>query len=317
MLFENVLEAKLDHTQRIEKGGGVTIGYSGITKGFSLLWFVDLKKSLYLYTVVQRIGSNCFNIYILEKGKNPLKIPPFECVLPGVVVSTSPWSSLEVVVPMSLLLMGFIYLYFNNRRLAVRLRKIAIARQELDGWVQAANDGAKQKEELLKQCEELESQLGAELESCQLALEFRTRQLSEVGELVSQIDGNRDLIRQIQLVTHRERNNRFLTRLGHMAYISRSTFVKKVAAQYPRVSHSDLELLYWMKMGLDTKMISELSFRSTGSVKVKRSRLRRKLGMDINSPSILAHLVSVFEAKDASKPSGGNNARHYREMDKI
>gem|GEM_PF-4623022 len=221
-------------------------------------------------------------------------------MIPGAFVTTTSWLSIEVVIPLALLLMGLVYLYINNRRLARRLRKIALDKEDMSQIAKVAKANDARKQVLLDQYKSDENQLRGELESCQLALEFRTRQLAEIGDRVKLMEGNADLLRQIKQITMRERNNRFLTRLSHMAYISRSPFVKMVAGYFPKLTHSDLEILYWMKVGLDTKMISELSFRSTGSVKVQRSRLRRKLGMPINSPSILAHLDEITKGNDAS-----------------
>lgn len=59
--------------------------------------------------------------------------------------------------------------------------------------------------------------------------------------------------------------------------IPEDIFIKTLLKVHPILTPQEIQLCYMLKKGLSTKEISTLTFREEGSVKVARSRLRKKL----------------------------------------
>lgn len=144
--------------------------------------------------------------------------------------------------------------------------------------------------------EELEEELEAlriENESNRIALRFRQEQLVKLMELVGKIEGNREIVLNISALVNKDRDERFLSYLDQVVTISNSPLIRKISLKYPGITKAELELCYWLYLGLDTKGISNLTFRSPGSVKVQRSRLRKKLGIRDLSQSLVSFLDQI------------------------
>lgn len=152
-------------------------------------------------------------------------------------------------------------------------------------------------EEESRSCyEELEEKLEAlriENESNRLALRFRQEQLVKLMELVGKIEGNKEIVLSMSTLVNKDRDERFLSYLDQVVTISNSPLIRKISLKFPGITKSELELCYWLYLGLDTKGISNLTFRSPGSVKVQRSRLRKKLGIRDLSQSLVSFLDQV------------------------
>lgn len=72
-----------------------------------------------------------------------------------------------------------------------------------------------------------------------------------------------------------------------------SDFFERLSKQFDTLSQSDLRLCALLKMNLRTKEIANLTFRNPESVKVARSRLRKKLGLTHTNTSLPAFLNQV------------------------
>jgi len=62
-------------------------------------------------------------------------------------------------------------------------------------------------------------------------------------------------------------------------YYPNKSFAKKLLKKHSNLTPKDIQLSFYIKNDLQTKEIAELSFREVGSIKVARSRLRKKLGL--------------------------------------
>ncbi|NBP69836.1 MAG: hypothetical protein EBU52_13945 [Cytophagia bacterium] len=60
-------------------------------------------------------------------------------------------------------------------------------------------------------------------------------------------------------------------------------FFDQLKTKYPHLNSSDLKLCALLKLKLDTKEIASIMNISPQSVKVARSRLRKKLELDLTS----------------------------------
>lgn len=59
-------------------------------------------------------------------------------------------------------------------------------------------------------------------------------------------------------------------------------FSKKLLAKYPSVTNGEVKLCILLKLGMNTKDIASVLFQTEGSIRVSRSRLRKKLQLDSN-----------------------------------
>ncbi len=67
-------------------------------------------------------------------------------------------------------------------------------------------------------------------------------------------------------------------------------FYKRLLAKHPRLSKSDLRLCAFLSMNLSTKEIAQITQQNPSSIKVARSRLRKKLVMTTKDGSIAKYL---------------------------
>ncbi len=69
-------------------------------------------------------------------------------------------------------------------------------------------------------------------------------------------------------------------------------FSKKLLDKYPSITNAEIKLCILLKLGMSTKDISSVLFQSEGSVRVSRSRLRKKLELDATQ-NLLTFLTSL------------------------
>jgi len=70
-------------------------------------------------------------------------------------------------------------------------------------------------------------------------------------------------------------------------------FFEKLLKKYPYLTLNDLRLCAFLKMNLSTKEIANLTFRNLESIKVARSRLRKKLDLTHTNTNISTFLNAV------------------------
>lgn len=69
-------------------------------------------------------------------------------------------------------------------------------------------------------------------------------------------------------------------------------FSKNLLEQFPSITNAEIKLCILLKLGMNTKDISSVLFQSLGSVRVARSRLRKKLELDA-SQNLLTFLATL------------------------
>ncbi|MCF6366252.1 MAG: response regulator [Bacteroidales bacterium] len=69
-------------------------------------------------------------------------------------------------------------------------------------------------------------------------------------------------------------------------------FSKKLLEKYPNLTNAEIKLSIFLRLGMNTKDISSALFQSPESVKVARSRLRKKLNLD-SKQNLSAFFASV------------------------
>jgi DNA-binding response OmpR family regulator len=93
---------------------------------------------------------------------------------------------------------------------------------------------------------------------------------SEIRELVQGI------IEQIEEHTHNDSWQRFNIAFNRIY----SKFHQNLLSDFPDLTTAELKLCTLLKLGLDNKSIASILHQSNDSIKVSRSRLRKKLGLD-------------------------------------
>ena len=68
-------------------------------------------------------------------------------------------------------------------------------------------------------------------------------------------------------------------------------FIQNFTRAHPELSPAEIKLSIFLKLGMNTKDISNLLYLTPESVKVARSRLRKKLGLTL-SDNLHSYLVS-------------------------
>lgn len=71
---------------------------------------------------------------------------------------------------------------------------------------------------------------------------------------------------------------------------SNSIFFEKISKKFPTLTQNDLRLCALLKINLRTKEIANLTFKNPESVKVARSRLRKKLGLTHSNTELSSFL---------------------------
>jgi len=133
-------------------------------------------------------------------------------------------------------------------------------------------------------------------DALELELVKKLLMLSKQAEAVQKIDlqltkmpetsDNLDLRKHIMSI----KNDSTWDELDIQITQSNSLLFEKLSQKFDNLSQSDLRLCAFLKMNMRTKEIAHLTFRNPASIKVSRSRLRKKLGLTHSSMTISTFL---------------------------
>lgn len=104
------------------------------------------------------------------------------------------------------------------------------------------------------------------------------RLISMVGEIIENIES------KIKEDTWQKFNVNF-------DYVN-TRYIERLLKVYPNLTKAELRLCSFVRLGLTNKEIASILYNSTESIKVSRSRLRKKLQLDVND-NLEAHLASI------------------------
>lgn len=105
-----------------------------------------------------------------------------------------------------------------------------------------------------------------------------TEQLIDLRKIASETDKNKynKLILDIRNNIDESAWNEFEVRFQNV----HKDFIDKLYQVYPSLTPNETKLCSFLKLNMSTKDISALTFQSTKSIEVARTRLRKKIGMD-------------------------------------
>lgn len=75
-------------------------------------------------------------------------------------------------------------------------------------------------------------------------------------------------------------------------FLTEDIFLKRLLTKHPALLPVDIQLCLLLKRNLPSKEIASLTYRSTNTVKVARSRLRGRLGLHLKD-NLYKYLISI------------------------
>ena len=126
----------------------------------------------------------------------------------------------------------------------------------------------------------------------QKELEKANTEISKINEEITMAN-EESFHSQKNKILHalKQLNNDGLTKdLNLQITKSNQDFFEKLSLNFPNLTQNELRLCALLKMNLNTKEIANLTFKNAQSVKVARSRLRKKLGLTHNKMAISVFL---------------------------
>lgn len=137
---------------------------------------------------------------------------------------------------------------------------------------------------------ELESEYKTNMELLSNSLQAAERAIKIIKE-----DRNIQSRTKLKLmkVLDQRANKHLIEDIDHKFVKLNEAFYKKMSTKYPNMTPNNLKLCTYLKMNLSTKDIAVLQFTSPESVKVARSRLRKKLKIKDPSTTLNSFLNSI------------------------
>ncbi len=190
-----------------------------------------------------------------------------------------------------LLSIGLFYNYLAKLKLLKKLRKNeSILKQQNEELVNRNEIINIQNVELEMNKVEIENELKSKLT-------LLSNNLDVLDKLEALIEGNQEIDFSVKrkLLNHlnSKENKRIIEDLDFQFLELHEAFYSKLSKKHPTLTSNNLKLCTYIKMNLSSKEIASLTFTSPNSVKIARSRLRKKLGLINPEQSIVSYLNSI------------------------
>ena len=101
--------------------------------------------------------------------------------------------------------------------------------------------------------------------------------------------------KEISSIIKSERNQKILGDIEFQMFEIHEKFFANLSRKHPNLTNNNLKLCLYLKMNLSTKEIASLMFSSVDSVKVARSRLRKKMDLKSKAVKLSSYLNSIGE----------------------
>ena len=118
-----------------------------------------------------------------------------------------------------------------------------------------------------------------------LSEKLKTLEKVQAEEIQDVLSG---VLHQLEMGTSQETWKEFELRFQQV----HTGFYKKLSHEYPILTQNELRLCAFLRLNLNTKEISAITYQTPNSITVARSRLRTKLGMQ-RDDSLIAYLTSL------------------------
>ncbi len=151
-------------------------------------------------------------------------------------------------------------------------------------------------QEQSKQLQEANAKISHENNSLELELVKKLLMLSKQEESIQNIDKQLENMEttheadKLRKLTNNIKNDTTWDELNIQITQANSELFQILSQKFDNLSQNDLRLCAFLKMNMSTKEIAHLTFKNPASVKVARSRLRKKLGLTHSNTTISTFL---------------------------
>jgi CheY-like chemotaxis protein/DNA-binding CsgD family transcriptional regulator len=170
--------------------------------------------------------------------------------------------------------------HIRNANLIHLLKSQRLADQDMEGGILSC-----EKRVLGEVCDQM-------AEMVQLYLHERQSTIEKINRLRHE---GRDEQEIVDSILHSlTQNNNILKQYegGCRKYLVEDQFLKKLLTKHPVLHPADIKLCLLLRRNLPSKEIASLTYRSTNTVKVARSRLRGRLGLK-QKDNLYKYLISI------------------------
>lgn len=176
--------------------------------------------------------------------------------------------------------------YFKtNQRNARQKEKLELLNQKIQ---EQANQLSIANENITTQKKALQVELVKKL----LVLSNHSESLKAIERTLERMATTKESL-EIKKLLANFKNNTLSKELDIQLSQSNSDFFEKLSKKHPKLTKGDLRLSALLKMNLSTKEIANLTFKNPESIKVARSRLRKKLGLTHSKAPLASFLNQI------------------------
>lgn len=264
------------------------------TKIYTILLIDDNEEVLELILDIFETDDCPYKVYTAANGKIALKV--IEKFTPDLIISD--WempqmNGLEFIMELQkhhlhknipVIMASGIMTSSENLKIALKTGAVDFIRKPIDRIELLARiDSVLKIQELNSR---LIEQKNKELIESALLLtrnyEFNSELIKDLQAIAEELE-NTQIIDKLKLIIEniniKFRQDAWL-RFNNAFDTANAGFFKNLTAYFPKLSPSEIKLCALIKLGLDNKDIAAVLFLSSDSVKVARSRLRKKMGLD-------------------------------------
>ncbi len=172
-------------------------------------------------------------------------------------------------------------------------------RKEQNNLLKLNNEALQQKNELIEEMNQKldtkSKEQGELLTQNTLFLSHKNELIKKMNQLLSSSEDISKLKKELGGILRQEQSkgDANWNELNQNFELNNQEFVDGLLLKHPNLSTHEIRLCIFLKLNLTTKEIAALTFRKADSIKVSRSRLRKKLGLTNRSDKISTYLANL------------------------
>lgn len=243
----------------------------------------ELEKTIKLnQSTTKEWAKNFDNLYAKEKAYNLLKETEVNNQEQLKLQQTIIAGTLLIIA----LTLWIAFSYFKtNQRNTKQKEKLELLNQKIQ---EQSNQLSIANKNITAQKKELQIELVKKL----LVLSNYSESVKSIEQTLKLMDTTKETQEIKKLITN-AKDDTLWKELDMQLSQSNTDFFKKLTRKYPKLTKGDLRLCAFLKMNLSTKEIANLTFKNPESVKVARSRLRKKLDLTHSTTTLSSFLNQV------------------------